>query len=406
MKHLFTFLIILFFTGLRAQWTTIASPTNVSLFSIDFNKLGAGVISGTNGHIISTVDSGKTWKDSIYIPAYQNRAVKYAGNSNVVVGAEVGHHFRSVNAGSTFAHQGVIASFGDMKAISFANDTLGFAVDNGCNVARTTNAGSSWTVAGTPCTDGSGLNNLASPTAQVVYVCGAAGNAWKSTTKGSSWTALTLPEPTSDYVSLFFFNDTAGFFGGVYNASSKKGMLCKTTNGGTTFTDMTDSLKAASGGGTVSAMHWLNMDTGYVAVGKKVYKTTDGGITWTTDHTSSDNINSLGVFYNRLYAVGFSGQIAYTAIPAKQAPVINSIAEAGTLTIMVYPNPAADVLHLSFPSAEAAYVQICNMLGEVVLNEQTQGQSIAVSNLKGGIYTGTVTPANTLSRYTFRFVKQ
>ncbi len=409
MKHLFTLLITLLFTGLNAQWTSISSPANVSLFALDFNKLGAGVISGTNGHIISTVDSGKTWKDSIYTPAYQNKSVKYAGNNNVVVGAEVGHNFRSVNAGAGFAHQTVISSFGDMEALSFADDTLGFGVDNGCNVVRTTNAGGAWAVAATPCSDG--LNNLATPSGNTVYICGNAGNVWKSTTKGNTWNQLTLPEATSDYFSLFFFNDSTGFVGGTYVASSKKGMLCRTTNGGTTFTDMTDSLYAAAGNGKVTAMHWLNMDTGYVAIAKKVYKTTDGGMTWIADHTSSDNINNLGVFYNKLYAVGFSGQIAYTAIPVKtvvieDTTVINNVADVKPLNITTYPNPAADVLHLRLPSNDAAQIQVYNILGATVLNEQLQGNSIQVSNLKAGIYIGSVTMANNKSRYTFRFTKQ
>ena len=74
--------------------------------------------------------------------------------------------------------------------------------------------------------------------------------------------------------------------------------------------------------------------------------------------------------------------------------------------MVLYPNPASNLLHISTAGYEASGYQIYNMLGEMVLARQISGQyfDINLSALASGLYIIQLNSIN--GQVTSRFVKE
>jgi len=136
------------------------------------------------------------------------------------------------------------------------------------------------------------------------YVAGGSGNPviLKTTDKGVSWNALTVPTKTRLF-SICFTDSLNGYAGGY-------GTIIKTTDGGKTWNSLTGNFIMP-----VKSIYFTDVNTGYAAVnnssvssGSQLFKTTDAGITW----SMIAEINCFtfsSIFFtnaNTGYAAGFS----------------------------------------------------------------------------------------------------
>lgn len=91
----------------------------------------------------------------------------------------------------------------------------------------------------------------------------------KTVDAGINWDTLVTNKFGYDLHSLFFLNDQIGFFGGA-------GILIRTYDGGSSF--VVDTLP---GVGNVMSIHFFDLLNGLVNVRDEVYRTSDGGSSWT-----------------------------------------------------------------------------------------------------------------------------
>jgi photosystem II stability/assembly factor-like uncharacterized protein len=249
-----------------------------NLYGVHFKNAANGLCVGgaSRGSIAArTVDSGKTWTP-IDLPsgvtlnniAGQGDAVTVTGSSGVI--------FVSTDFGTTWdLKSGMPGS--TIYGLQFPTATNGFGAGFDGLFIKTTNSGNAWKASFAY------ANKLSPNFNDVHFVNGTTGLAvgsyriaLKTTNAGSSWTQV-IPDTTAATVThygAFMVNENLAFV--VGQLSSTNGVVYKTTDGGTTWTTksavVAKALRGvAFGSTTVGAV---------VGAGRVAAYTTDGGATW------------------------------------------------------------------------------------------------------------------------------
>lgn len=112
-------------------------------------------------------------------------------------------------------------------------------------------------------------------------------NVWKSTDQGSTWNPISNFGPVGLTILQVAPSNNQIIWAGSQN------VLYKTTNGGTTWTTVTIPFMAFLNSVAIDATNPNNVWVcfGGLFPGQKVYRTTDGGSTWTNISTSLPNVN-------------------------------------------------------------------------------------------------------------------
>lgn len=240
----------------------------------------------------SPVDTLLNWK-KVSVTQTQLVDVWFTSKQVGVILAE-GGIYRTANEGAAFAK----VANGGYANLFFLNAQYGYA--QGGDFAYTTDGGVTWVVRTNSVVD---YNDLFFTTPSTGYATSA--NAlYKTTDTGKTWQNVRAGECTG----LFFFDSNNGWVQAL-------GKLYKTTNGGSTwtlvsdigaqgffgmlqFTDATHAkfsnghtfARSNDGGVTWSKLifneeiydlHFLTNDIGYLLTPPEIFKTTDGGATWT-----------------------------------------------------------------------------------------------------------------------------
>ncbi len=129
----------------------------------------------------------------------------------------------------------------------------------------------------------------------IIFIGSPSGGLWKSATGGNSWTNLTANLPTLGVSAILVHPTTPNtiFIGtGDRDAGDAPGMgVYKTTNGGVTFT------ASNSGMGNVTVgmlqIHPSNSSILLAATSGGIYKSTDGGTTWTRKSSNTSNYKDI-----------------------------------------------------------------------------------------------------------------
>ncbi len=132
------------------------------------------------------------------------------------------------------------------------------------------------------------FRELDCPSSSVCYAVGdAVGGgpaAYKTSDGGQTWTSLS-PGVSGEAHAVQFLDEMTGYIGGFDLASETNGYLLKTTNGGTSWTNVGANMPTNL---AVRALHFFDANSGYAAGGAnapsdttKVMYTADGGANWT-----------------------------------------------------------------------------------------------------------------------------
>jgi photosystem II stability/assembly factor-like uncharacterized protein len=404
---------------------------------------------GNDGGLYKTTNGGSAWthlSNTMVISQMYKIGVAQT-NSSLITGLQ-DNGTKSRSTSNTWTDR--LGGDGMDCAISPIDANIMFGELYYGDLKRSTNGGSTWSTTHPTSESGGWVTPFAlAPTSPTTIYLGYK-NIFKSTNNGTSWTALTsgrtvntrsLAVSPSNANVVYFAEDAL-----IQNGGNK---LYKTTNGSTfsAVTNPTDMgrINSISIDSSNNNIVWVSM-SGYND-GKKVFKSTDGGATWTNISGSLPNIpancvtnvkNSDGGVYVAMdvavyyrdnsmsdwilfnaglpnvevtdldiqYALGklrvstfgrgvwesdFYGVSAIANI--KNKPVSAKQLEQSTFSI--YPNPVKDQLNAEFYSKEAGTTKLVIMDMEGRISQQhftvhhIKGINtirLNVSNLPSGIY--------------------
>jgi photosystem II stability/assembly factor-like uncharacterized protein len=248
-------------------------------------------------------------------------------------------------------------------------------------IYRTEDNGASWEGLSV-----SGVDRLRSfdfPNEETGYAVGSQSNLIKTTDGGASWFEVStdLPDNLNILEASFITPDT----GWIVNRDLSD-HLWKTVDGGLTWTSSTISQNIRWGG-----VDFVNDTLGYLYGGTsivgKVYQTEDAGASWSSLHNISIQINDLDFATNgsvsRIWTAGVAGNIERL----ERDVVINSTRQVTVKPLRVAPNPTTNILFLQLPDqlSPNAQVEVYSATGQLV-SQQIATPQVSTADWAPGLY--------------------
>ena len=209
-----------------------------------------------------------------------------------------------------------------------------------------------------------------------------------SSDQGGSWTNVSLPSGASGTITSVDYSaantNTRYLTYGGYSATNK---VFKTTNGGTSWTNITGDLPNVVVN-EVILRQGASSEVLYIATELGVYQTKNGGTNWTKlgqglPHT---NVTDLDIHYTaqRLVVSTFGRGIWQISID-ETLSVSNE--EKEDHAIAVYPNPTNNQFRISVGNTSSNYkYELYNAVGGVIKSGAVTTQAIDVSDLASNLY--------------------
>ncbi len=308
----------------KVDWSALKyylTPTDVF-----FPSPTTGWIIGST--IVKTTDGGDTWGEQKAEGI--GKTVHFSDNGNGWMAGTAGLLVHTSNSGADWNRQTRSVTVSRLNDLQFMNSALGWAAGLNGAILKTTNGGAGWTTQSFPSVMDVHAVHFIDANAGWVAGAGYFNGAWtgkvyKTDTGGIAWTEL-YSFPAKTPMDIFFTDSQNGWLIG------ETGMVKRTTNGGTIWTEQTNPLSgttqrlesvyfadknlgwiaagfsgkilattdggsnwAEQTGGTsewLSSVHFINDTTGWIAGGKAILKTTNGGALWTTQ-TLPDDVAGL-----------------------------------------------------------------------------------------------------------------
>jgi photosystem II stability/assembly factor-like uncharacterized protein len=247
MQKLITSTILIFINSVfnYPQWTNLNPvPNGNDLNSVFFIDDYTGWITGSDGFIINTTNSGSDWAQQ--------------------------------NSGTT--------AF--LKSVKFVNPGTGWVVGDSGTILKTIDGGMNWY----PQSSGTSqnINDVHLYDSNIGWAVGDSGTILKTTNGGSNWSLYNAGD-TVKLVSIDFIDAFIGWAVG-YITTSSYGILLKTTDGGYNWLDISS---APINEVELYSVEFVNENIGWTGGkrGLRPFITTDGGFTWNYSSSPLSNIH-------------------------------------------------------------------------------------------------------------------
>lgn len=273
------------------------------LFSVYFINKDSGYIVGGDGQILKTTNGGEDWLvqssgTSIWLNSvyFSDTDTGYACGGTLINGTIL----KTINGGKNWTIQfSGNASVSMLWSVSFLDKNTGFATgwDNNYSgtILKTIDGGISWIV--------QPKSNL--PQTKTIYWTNAntgfaggydpntsSSTIYKTTNGGLNWSSQST-SPTYNVInSITFWGHDTGF------AVGSDGLILKTTDGGINWIFQSTGM-----GMDLQSVYFTDTKTGY-ASGNNLFKTTNGGATWTKHPSIAGTFSVFFTDDNNGYAVG------------------------------------------------------------------------------------------------------
>lgn len=260
------------------------------------------LISGSNA-VLKTTNGGQNWKTIELISAAYDSTQNYSPqicvfnennfyafisrmNWDNKIGITYNSYLKKTSdGGATWDTTSLpYLGFDLYRNIKFINQSTGYA-ETGLTSAvyKTTDAGNNWTKISINSNDSLSdtyfinQNTGFISSRKRIYSSGI-GLYYRTTNGGNSWTELTVPAGSYRFEKACFINENTGWI--------RSNNLYKTTNGGINFSSSITLADSASSYG------FINENTGWAVMKKNIYRTTNGGANWLPSLLNDGTVNS------------------------------------------------------------------------------------------------------------------
>ncbi|SFM99860.1 Por secretion system C-terminal sorting domain-containing protein [Chryseobacterium oleae] len=399
-----------------ASWQWI-SPNSIYSSDNEYNLNGLyffdsqkAICVGNNGRIIKTVNGGTNWTN--YSPTYDIiNELHFVNPTHAYFKTNMEEFFKTSDAGNSWQKVQYPPHESYSNGFRFVNENTGYSIGaNQGQVYKTVNGGMSWTQS--TVIQYEPLYSVSFLSENVGFVSGGYDTPnkgiYKTVDGANSWQKIS----DQRFSSLKFFNNNVGY--GVLTSSY--GKLYKTVDGGITWNicfnggssniyydllnenqiflkgDNGDFFKSSDGGATwaqsqapfysFDKIKFADQNVGYIADQERVYRTIDGGTTWTLilNNNYDFDIKTLEIGGDYLYLSGNGGRVykySLAFLSASEAPVNHDMAK-------VYPNPATNDVNVS-AKKKITEIRLIDISGKVMKTVKNASQ-INISEYHSGMY--------------------
>lgn len=287
----------------QAQWRWAHPiPQGNTLTVSSFPNDSIGWLAGRNGAVLKTTDYGTTYSNQFAITTKDIDGIS-AGSSSKVYIISNNILYKSTNGGNTWnIHYRFTGNI--VNDICFINPDSGWAVQNN-SVIFTADGGMTWNSQNSlaPLT----LIKVKATDAGLVYAITQSGNLIKSTDFGQNWN-LYNTGILGSYTDVDFPTNNKGFASGSFG-------LIQTTDGGVTWTNVSNLPTAASG----TLLHAVDFKTALIgyACGEfgNIVSTNDGGVSWNifTSTTQAELFEIVALGTSKAICGGNFGELYSTS---------------------------------------------------------------------------------------------
>jgi photosystem II stability/assembly factor-like uncharacterized protein len=275
------------------SWTVLSSGVTTTLryvYMIDNNNVW---VTGESNTVLKTANGGTSWdsKPVTGVSYPWNCCYFYDASTGYVGGGTTtGYIYKTVNGGVTWSAQTLPGDFTYIKDLKFQNQNVGIAIGTNfatnAKIIYTGNGGTTWTAQYTSGTTNSQLYSATLANSTTAWVAGNGNILVRTTTFGAAatWNLVTSPSATNSILNgINFFDANNGIIVGTYSVYPR---IYKTINGGGSWTSPYTSFAEKS----FASVIFKDANTGYV-VGEAgcVLQTINGGTNWITKTSPTAN---------------------------------------------------------------------------------------------------------------------
>ncbi len=297
------------------DWAVINSPVTTDLTAVHVVNNNVAWICGVGGVVLRSVDGGNTWTKVTNVTGNPDLyAISGLNESNVLVGDGVGSIWRSTNGGSTWTK--VSTNSGSfINVVDYVSETLAYAqgdpISNVWRLLKSTDGGATWSLATTltGVSGEAGWNGSYDRIGTNIWFGTNKTKIYKSSTGlEGPWTSGATGTSVNSYGVAF--SDANIGIATVNDGTSTGGKVMKTTNGGTTWSQVSFPVT-----GTANLVDFID-GTPKVWIGtfsNGIFHSTDYGNSWIADRLPSavSGVNALKFYQDESsgIAVGPAGLI-------------------------------------------------------------------------------------------------
>lgn len=385
-------------TSWKSNYVTV--PTSASFTKMEFADCNNGVATG-GGNINVTTDGGKTWWDRTRIDFINSF---YSINGFAYVNNNPAKAYFAVSDGTVYSSPNLtvappaqpildpvyadplmqmndVATVGadSVWAVGYSSFSVP-AASRTSKIFRSVNGGVSWTVySGFPVgTLAPNITEIEFPTRLIGYAAGSRDTIYKTTDGGITWNKLPLPNPgvtpQLTYKDMYALDANTVFL--VGNGFPRR-LVLRTTDGGSTWQDISGNL-IAQGAGNFNGVLFHDANNGYVMTPGLMFKTTNGGVTWTMEAPPTGCLFETAAFAPKTVPAGITmtnRKLFVTGSNINGAP------------IMEYGNPA----NINVNSTETLSASCSNSASGSVTISATGGIAPYTYSIDGGAYQSSAT---------------